>query len=66
MEPSGPSVWMLTGSPTSTKPSSSSNPGEGNTMRAVFTDLSGRGRQASSPARSRLAAIWLKPKPADD
>jgi len=34
-------------------------------MRVVLTGLSPTGHQWNSPARSRLAAIWLKPKQAD-
>jgi hypothetical protein len=35
-------------------------------MRVVLTHLSRTGHQASSPAKSRLAATWLQPKPAED
>ena len=35
----------------------SSKTGGRNTMRVVLTDLSEKGRQASSPVRSRLVAI---------
>ena len=35
-------------------------------MRAVLTVLSRTGRRASSPASTRLAAYWLKPKLAED
>src|ERR1022692_4181400 len=41
----------------SMKQRGSSKTGGGNTMRVVLTDLSEKGHQASSPVKSRLAAI---------
>jgi hypothetical protein len=35
-------------------------------MTVVLTHLSMTGRPASSPASTRLAAYWLKPKQVDD
>jgi hypothetical protein len=41
-------------------------PGAGNIMLVVLTGLSTTGHQRNSPARSRLAAIWLQLKPAEN
>ena len=51
------SAWMPTGSTISMKQRRSSKTGGRNTMRVVLTDLSEKGHQASSPVKSRRAAI---------
>ena len=52
----GPSVWMRTGSHRWRRRSTSSRPGDENTMRVVLTELTERGRHTKSLVNSRLAA----------
>jgi hypothetical protein len=66
MTHSAPNVWMFTGSLIRTQREDLWKPGARNTMRVALTDLTEIGRRARLPARSRLAAIWLDPEPADD